>query len=197
MTGTRPQIKKRNGNWSQNRGKKEKEKNENKKSKKKAKEPVQKTQQTNVKVKPKFSTSARSDDAIKVSARDVQSYAKKAGDVSAFQKALDRSVEERTNISALVSKRSLETRDLDETVGKEEFVATLCFSKGRPAFDGSCRLFTRFRGVKIAVIQLIEADALRLFQLEKNRIGWVECQIREHSEVARCFRYLGPYPRYG
>ena len=40
-------------------------------------------------------------------------------------------------------------------------------------------------------LRLAEADAVRLLQLSKLRIGWVECRIREHAEVARCYRCLG------
>ena len=87
--------------------------------------------------------------------------------------------------------RSLEIRDFDETVEKEEVVDALCLALGRPALYGSCRLFTRFGGVKTAVIRLAKADATRLFQLGKLRIGWVACSIREHVEIARCFRCLG------
>ena len=82
-------------------------------------------------------------------------------------------------------------RSLDETVEKEEVVAALCLALGRPALDGSCRLFTRFGGVKTAVMRLAEADAARLLQPGKLKIGWVACRIREHAEVARCFRCLG------
>ena len=98
---------------------------------------------------------------------------KKGGDVSAFRKELDRAVGERAHISALVSTRSLEIKDLDETVEKEEVVSALCLALGRPALDGSCRPFIRFGGMKTAVIQLAEADATRLLQLGKIGIGWV------------------------
>ena len=81
-------------------------------------------------------------------------------------------VGERAEISALVSTRSLEIRDLDETVEKEEVVSALCLALDRPAFEGCCRLFTRFGRVKTAVIRLAEADAARLLQLGKLRIGW-------------------------
>ena len=190
-----------------------------------AKDPVQEAQGTNAKRTSKRSSPARSDDAIKVSAKDGQSYAdilkemkakvdprkagrevlsirrtrkeevllvlKKGGDVSAFRKELDLAVGERAQISALVLKRSLEIRDLDETVEKRQVVSALCLALGRPALDGSCRLFTRFGGVKTAVIRLAEADTTRLLQLGKIRIGWVACRIREHAEVARCLRCLG------
>ena len=70
---------------------------------------------------------------------------KKGGNVSAFRKELDQAVVERAEISALVSTRSLEIRNLDETVEKEEVVSTLCFG-----------------GMKTAVIRLAEADVARL-----------------------------------
>ena len=96
---------------------------------------------------------------------------KKGGDVSAFRKELDRAFGERTEILALVSTRSLEIRVLDETVEKEEVVYALCLALGRPALDGPCKLFTRFGGVKTAVVRLAEIDAMRLLQLGKVRIG--------------------------
>ena len=87
--------------------------------------------------------------------------------------------------------RSLEIRNLDETVEQEEVVSTLCLALDRPALDGSCRIFARYGGVQTAVIRLAGADAARLLRLGKIRIGWVACCIREHAEVARCFRCLG------
>ena len=105
---------------------------------------------------------------------------------------LDLAVGERAQISALVSTRSLEIRDLDETVEKEEVVAALCLALGRPALDGSCRLFTRFGVVKTAVIRLAEADAAHLLQLGKLRIGWVECRIREHAASGALGTVTGP-----
>ena len=98
---------------------------------------------------------------------------------------------EKASVSALVSKRSIEIRDFDETVEKKEVMVWHGMALGRPAFIGSCRLFTRFSGVKIAVIQLTEADAAHLLQLGEMRIGCVECRIREHPGVARCFQCLG------
>ena len=48
---------------------------------------------------------------------------KNGGDVSAFEKALDQAVGEKANVKFLVSKRTLEVRDLDETTTREEVVA--------------------------------------------------------------------------
>ena len=121
---------------------------------------MQKAQGSTAKLKLNRPTPARSGDALKVSARDGQSYAdilkemkakvdprkvglevlsirrtrkeevlpvlKKGGDVSAFRKQLDQAVGERAEISALVSTRSIEIRDLDETVEKEKVVSLPC-----------------------------------------------------------------------
>ena len=57
---------------------------------------------------------------------------KKGGDVSAFEKALDQAVGEKANVKSSVSKRTLEVRDLDETVTREEVVAALCIALGKP-----------------------------------------------------------------
>ena len=182
-------------------------------------------EETTAKSKLERSTPARSGNAIKVLAKDGQSYddifkgmkakvdprkaglevlsirrtrkeevllvLKNGGDVLAFHKELNQVVGERGEIMALVSTRSLEIRDLAETVEKEKAVFALCLALGKPALDGSCRLFTRFSGVKTTVIWLAEADNARLLQLGKNRIGWVACRIRKRAGVARCFRYLG------
>ena len=47
----------------------------------------------------------------------------------------------------MVSKRSLEVRDLDETVTRKEVVAALCNALGKPDLGDQCRLYKRFSGV--------------------------------------------------
>ena len=54
-------------------------------------------------------------------------------DVSIFEKALDQAVGEKAEVKSLVSKRSLQVRDLDDTVTREEVVAALCIAgQARP-----------------------------------------------------------------
>ena len=140
----------------------------NKKKKKEKNVPVPLAQEPRVKGKlQRRSLATRSGDAVRVSAKDGESYyfeilkamkarvnpqdsgaevlsirrtkkeeillvLRKTGDVSAFEKALDQAVLEKAEIKSLVSKRSLEVRDLDETVTKEDVVATLCIALGKP-----------------------------------------------------------------
>ena len=174
---------------------------------------------------PRRSPTARLGDAIRVSAKDGDSYAeilkamkakvnpknsgaevlsirrtrreeillvlKKGDDVSAFEKALDQAVGEKANVKSLVSKRTLEVRDLDETVTREEVGAALCIALGKPDLGDQCRLYKRFGGVQTAVVSLTEVEARSLLGLGKLRVGWVNCRIREHVEVAQCFRCQG------
>ena len=109
---------------------------------------------------------------------------KTGGDVSNFEKALDQPPGRRGEVKSLVSKRSLEVRDLDETVTREDVVAALCIALGKPDLGDQCRLQT-------AAVRLTEADARSLLGLGRPRVRWVNCRIREHVEVARCFRCQG------
>ena len=87
-----------------------------------------------------------------------------------------------------MSKRSLEIKDLDETVTRKDVVAALCIALGKPDLGYQFRLYKRFGGVQTAVVRLTEADARSLLGLGRLRVGWVNCRIREHVEVTRCFR---------
>ena len=116
---------------------------------------------------------------------------KKGGDVSTFEKALDQAVGEKAEVESLVSKRSLEVRDIDETATREEVVAALCMALGKPDLGDQCRLYKRFGGVQTVVVYLTKADARSLIRLGRLRVGWVNCRIREHVEIAWCFRCQG------
>ena len=140
---------------------------------------------------PRRSPAAKSGDAIRVSSKDGESYAEilkamkakvnlqNGGDVTAFEKALDQAVGEKAEIKSLVSKKSLEVRDLDETVTREEIVAALCIALGKPGLEDQCKLYKRFGGVQTAVVRLTEADAQSLLGLGRLRVGWANCRIRE------------------
>ena len=154
---------------------------------------------------PRRSPAARSCDAIRVSAKDGESYAeilkamkdkvdpqnsgaevfsirrtrreeillvlKRGGDVSAFEKAINQAVGQKADVKSLFSKRSLEVRDLDETVTREEVVAALCIALDMPELGDQCRLYKRFGGVHTAVVRFTEADAWSFLGLGKLRVG--------------------------
>ena len=96
---------------------------------------------------------------------------RRGGDVSVFKKALDQAVGEKAEIKSLVSKRSLEVRDIDETVTRQEVVATLCIVLGKPDLRDQCRQYKRFGGVQTAVVRLAEADARSFLGLRRIRVG--------------------------
>ena len=80
----------------------------------------------------------------------------------------------------MVSKRSLEVRELDETVTREEVVSAPCIALDKPDVGDECRLYKRFGGVQTMVVRLAEADARSLLEVGKLRVGRVNCRIREH-----------------
>ena len=98
---------------------------------------------------------------------------RKGSDVSAFEKALNQAIGEKADVEYLVSKRSLEVRDLDETVKREEVAAALCIALGKLDPGDLCRLYKRFGGVQTAVVRLTEADARSLLGLGRLSLGWV------------------------
>ena len=86
--------------------------------------------------------------------QEILLFLKKGGDVWAFEKVLDRAVGEEADVKYLISKRSLVVGDLDETVTREEVVATLCIALGKPDLGHQSRLYKRFVGVQTAVVRL-------------------------------------------
>ena len=71
----------------------------------------------------------------------------------------------------MVSKRSLEVRDFDETVTREEVVSALCIALGKPDLGDQCRVYKRFGGVQTAVVRLNEADDRCLLGLDRLKVG--------------------------
>ena len=105
---------------------------------------------------------------------------KKGGDIPAFKKPLDQAVGASANVRTLVTTKVVEIRDIDETTTREEVAAALSKALGREELGVPCRLYSRFGGVRAAVVQLAETDAKSLLQLGRIRLGWVNCRIREH-----------------
>ena len=85
----------------------------------------------------------------------------------------------------MVSNRSLEVRDIDENVTREEVVATLCIALGKPDLGKQCRLYKHFGSVQTPVVHLLEADSRSLLGLGRLKVGWVNCRMRKYVEVAR------------
>ena len=115
----------------------------------------------------------------------------KGGDVSAFEKELYRAVGDKADEMSLVSKRTLEVRDLEEPPQGERLLprsasrwvnqASAWFTQ--PGFT-ACRLYKHFGGVQTAVVRFTQRDARSLLGLGKLRVRWVNCRIREHVVVA-------------
>ncbi|XP_043464407.1 uncharacterized protein LOC122499895 [Leptopilina heterotoma] len=110
--------------------------------------------------------------------------------VSSFSSKLAEALKDKADVCPIVTKRSLEIRDLDETTEVDEVTEAVSQTLGRTDLEMSCRLIPLSRGEKIAVVQLPEADADSLLKTAKVKIGWINCRIRPRVEVDRCFRCL-------
>lgn len=82
--------------------------------------------------------------------QDVLLVVKKGGEISKFLGALASVLHDRAQVIALVKKRSLEIKNLDETTTKEDVVSALRGALNKIDLDVSCRQLTRFGSTKVA-----------------------------------------------
>lgn len=108
-----------------------------------------------------------------------------------FCEAVKDVVGSRAKVSALVPKSTLEIRDLDSTVTKEEVEEVL--NKELPHVQGlSVRVMpSNSLQRKAALVTLNSNDANKLLAKSKIRIGWLFCRIRMRLHVKRCYKCLG------
>ncbi|CAH2011548.1 unnamed protein product [Acanthoscelides obtectus] len=89
---------------------------------------------------------------------------KKGGKASEFAHALAEAVKEKAEVKSLTLFKTLELRDLDETVTVEEVINALHQKLDKDAVDMNCRLFSRRDAPKVALIKTSELDAEHLLK---------------------------------
>ena len=77
----------------------------------------------------------------------------KGGRRFSLPRTLGQAFSEKAIVKALVSEKSLQIMDLEETVEKEEVIAILSGALVKPDLDGPCWLYTRFGGVRTTVVR--------------------------------------------
>ncbi|XP_043474822.1 uncharacterized protein LOC122506601 [Leptopilina heterotoma] len=122
--------------------------------------------------------------------QDLLFVLKRGQDFSTFSGKVTEALKGKARVSPLVTKRSLEVRDLDETTEIQDVTNALKKALGRTDLEISCRLITLRGAVKMAVVQLPEADADVLLEAGKVPVGWINCRIRSRVEVERCHKCL-------
>uniref|UniRef100_A0ABD2WJQ6 Reverse transcriptase domain-containing protein n=2 Tax=Trichogramma kaykai TaxID=54128 RepID=A0ABD2WJQ6_9HYME len=96
--------------------------------------------------------------------------------------------------SALQHTSMIEIKDLDECVTKEEVTMALDTLLGVQVSkrDPVKSLRRAYSGTQVAVVALPDDLAATALKLGHIRIGWVNCQIRDREEAARCYRCWSP-----
>ena len=87
----------------------------------------------------------------------------------------------------------LEIRDLDGVTKEQEIQAAVAKAIGVENGDLLQVTIFKTKGTtsQIAVVDLLEADALRLAKKGKIQIGWPSSRVRLRADARRCFKYLG------
>ena len=98
-----------------------------------------------------------------------------------------------SNVRDLIPTLKLEIQDLDGVTKEQEIQAAV--AKALDVENGDLLQVTIFKTKgttsQMAVVDLLEADALRLVKKGKIQIGWASGRVRLHVDARRCFKFLG------
>lgn len=107
-----------------------------------------------------------------------------------FQTAVAEQLKGIAEVKTLSTEVLLEIKDMDEVTTEKEIVEAferhLEAAKERKVVVKSLR--TAYGGTQTAVIALPADLARKAVQLDKIKIGWVRCRIREKIVATRCYR---------
>lgn len=107
-----------------------------------------------------------------------------------FCTAIKSSLGEEAAIESRVQQVTLEIKDLDETITKEEIVEALQrdLNKTDVKIDAIKTIRKAYGGTQTALVNLPVETAKKLAEIGKLRIGWVVCRVRELIIPTKCYR---------
>ena len=107
-----------------------------------------------------------------------------------FQSAVANQLKGKAEVKTLSGEVLLEIKDLDEVTTEEEIIEAferqLDGAKERKVVVKSIR--NAYGGTRTAVIAMPADLARKAVRMNKLRVGWVVCRIREKIVVTRCYR---------
>jgi hypothetical protein len=118
------------------------------------------------------------------------SYAKSA----AFKGLVEKSLGTDVTVRALTQEVVVECRNLDEVTTEEELREALIeqFTLGDLGKAAPIKLRKAYGETQIATIKLPVAEANKLLEKGKIRVGWTICPMRQtQQQLLRCFRCMG------
>lgn len=112
---------------------------------------------------------------------------------SVYQAAIEDVLKTAAKVTVKTHTVTLQCRDLDEVTTSEEICDALhaqCKIR-RPEESAIKSLRAAYNGTQTAFIALPAGDAKKVLEVQRVRIGWVSCRIREATSPKRCFRCWG------
>lgn len=114
---------------------------------------------------------------------------------AAYKDLLESALGGGAKVRALSQMVTIQIRDLEETTTAEQVSEALNeqFQLSEQIEAKSIRIRKAFAGTQTAELRLHEADANKLLELGKVKVGWTRNVIRcvEKTEVLRCFKCMG------
>jgi hypothetical protein len=97
-------------------------------------------------------------------------------------------------VRALTQESVVEIANLDEITTEEELRALLIeqFSLGEVGKTAKMKMRNAYGGTQIATVKLPMAEAKKLLEAGKFKVGWTICHLRApRTQLLRCYRCLG------
>lgn len=108
-----------------------------------------------------------------------------------FKDSIREKLGDKAEVRSLTQRIIVEIRDVDEITSTEDVIAAIKAQLDIDELpDKAVRLRNAYGGTQIATISLPGEAAKSLIGLDKIKIGWTVCRIRERKVLKKCFRCL-------
>jgi hypothetical protein len=111
-----------------------------------------------------------------------------------YKELIEKALGEDATVRALTQEIVVEVCNLDEITTEEELrgVLTEHFSLGDAGRTAKIRLRKAYGNTQVATIKLPAAEANKLLEGGKIKVGWTICHLRApRTQLLRCYRCLG------
>lgn len=112
----------------------------------------------------------------------------------AYKVIMQKTLGSDATVSALTQEIVVEVINLDEITTEEELRTALIeqFSLGETGVTAKVRMRKAYFGTQVATIKLPLAEANKLLEAGKAKVGWTICQLRApRAQLLRCYKCLG------
>ncbi|XP_015511261.1 uncharacterized protein LOC107218032 [Neodiprion lecontei] len=114
---------------------------------------------------------------------------KGSGGVSELHAAFASTLGEAAMVRTLLPQTTIEVHNLDKVTDEAEIRNALVTFTSCP--DYAVALRPAFRDTQMAIVRLPTEDAKKITQEGRLKVRWINCRVREQTQVVRCFRCHG------